>query len=56
MEVSFYLFVKKKYQKKVIRKLSNCKKINFGFENSGVKTCFFKLISKYFLIIQKVII
>ena len=38
----FFLFIcEKKYQKKVIRKLSNCKKINFGFENStGVKTCF----------------
>ena len=37
----FFLFIcEKKYQKKVIKKLSNCKKINFSFENSGVKTCF----------------
>ena len=36
----FFLFIcEKKYQKKVIKKLNNCKKINFSFENSGVKTC-----------------
>ncbi len=37
----FFLFIcEKKYQKKIIKKLSNCKKINFCFENSGVNTCF----------------
>ena len=37
----FFLFIcEKKYQKKVIKKLSNCNKINFSFENSGVETCF----------------
>lgn len=37
----FFLFIcEKKHQKKVINKLSNCKKINFNFENSGVETCF----------------
>lgn len=38
----FFLFVcKKKLQKKIIKKLSNCEKINFSFENSGVQNCFF---------------
>lgn len=38
----FFLFVcKKELQKKIIKKLNNCKKINFSFENSGAENCFF---------------